>query len=208
MQIILAAPEPELAEAWERFCGDLDFVQIYRGSILELTCDAVVSPANSFGFMDGGLDALYTTHFGLAVQERVQRLIRDRHHGELLVGMADLIETGNTKIPYLISAPTMRVPMELKNSVNAYLAARAVLLLICEGYFSEGKFRGEPIRKYIKAVALPGLGTGIGKIGFNTCAHQVRAAIEDVLINPKNFPKSWVNAHERHRKLVRDFNFD
>ena len=34
---------------------------------------AVVSPANSFGFMDGGLDYKLSERFGWALQERLQR---------------------------------------------------------------------------------------------------------------------------------------
>ena len=208
MRIILAATEPELADAWERFCGDVSFVEVHRGSILELACDAVVSPANSFGFMDGGIDMLYTGRFGWQVQERLQKLIREKHNGELLVGAAEIIETDNPMIRYVIAAPTMRVPMELKNSVNAYLSARATLLLVRDGFFADGIMKGERISDFVESLACPGLGTGIGKIGFNTCAHQVRAAIDDVLLNPNNFPTSWVDAHERHRKLIRDFDFE
>jgi hypothetical protein len=54
MNIILTAVEPELADAYQRFCDGLSGVSIYRGSILDLTIDAVVNPTNSFGFMDGG----------------------------------------------------------------------------------------------------------------------------------------------------------
>ena len=64
LPLILAAVEPPLADAWERFCGDVPFVTVHRGSILEVETDAVVSPANSFGFMDGGIDAVYLDHFG------------------------------------------------------------------------------------------------------------------------------------------------
>ena len=123
MKVILSAVDDGLATAWRRFCGDLDFVEFHYGSILDLCCDAVVSPANSFGFMDGGIDATYRTHFGPEIQERVQRVIVERHHGELLVGAADLVETGHNTIPYMIVAPTMRVPMVLTDTVNAYLAA-------------------------------------------------------------------------------------
>jgi hypothetical protein len=58
VKLILTAAEESLAEAWATFCGDLDFVSVHHGSILDVECDAVVSPANSFGFMDGGVDAL------------------------------------------------------------------------------------------------------------------------------------------------------
>jgi O-acetyl-ADP-ribose deacetylase (regulator of RNase III) len=42
----------------------LDFVTVHQVSILDVACDAVVSPANSFGFMDGGIDAVYLSLFG------------------------------------------------------------------------------------------------------------------------------------------------
>jgi O-acetyl-ADP-ribose deacetylase (regulator of RNase III) len=204
MKLILSAVDEALATAWHRFCGDLEFVQVHRGSILELTCDAVVSPANSFGFMDGGVDAIYRNHFGHAIQERVQRLIAERHHGEMLVGAADLVETGNPQIPYMIVAPTMRVPMVLNDSVNPYLAARAALSLVSRHNFHSGEYAGQPVSEKIQSVAFPGLGTGIGKIGPNTCAMQLRAAIEDVLLNGYTAPRTWAEASERHQLLYTD----
>jgi hypothetical protein len=50
------AIDAPLAEAWRKFCGHFECVSIHHGSILDLDIDAVVSPANSFGFMDGGID--------------------------------------------------------------------------------------------------------------------------------------------------------
>src|SRR5262245_39700765 len=75
VKMLLAALDDELAEAWERHCGDLPDVTVHRGSILDLEVDAVVSPANSFGFMDGGIDHLYSDRFGWHVQEGLQELI-------------------------------------------------------------------------------------------------------------------------------------
>ncbi|MEM7354637.1 MAG: hypothetical protein AAF657_27765 [Acidobacteriota bacterium] len=37
-----------------------------------------------------------------------------------------------------------------------------------------------------------------------TCAHQVRAAIDDVLVQPGNYPTSWADAQTRHQLLYRD----
>ena len=201
MQLILCGIEPQLADAWDRHCGELDCVTVHRGSILDVSCDAVVSPANSFGFMDGGIDALYMEHFGADIQLRVRRQIWDHHAGELLVGAADTVETGDAQIPFLIAAPTMRVPMVLRDSVSAYLAARAVFLLVTRGAFASGRQQGRQIAEHVRTVAMPGLGTGVGKIGFNTCAHQVRAAINDVLLGQYTMPKSWAEASERHQRL-------
>ena len=201
MNIILTSVEDALADAWERFCGDLPFVSVHRGSIFDLSCDAVVSPANSYGFMDGGIDMLYSEVFGWGVQERLQALIQEKHHGELLVGAAEIVETKFPALPYLIAAPTMRVPMILQHSVNPYLAARAVLLRVKHGTFSHGPHLGKPIAELVNTIAFPGLGTGVGRIGPNTCARQVRAAIDAVLLEQEQFPVSWVEAQQRHRGL-------
>ena len=107
MRIYLASVKPQLAKDWRQFCGDLDFVSVHEGSIFDLQCDAVVSPANSFGFMDGGIDSLYSRRFGWHVQKRLQRLIQDEHHGELLVGAAEIVET-DAPIPFLIAAHDAR----------------------------------------------------------------------------------------------------
>ena len=205
VKVILSAVDDALAIAWRRFCGDLDFVEVYAGSILDVSCDAVVSPANSYGFMDGGVDASYRSYFGPDIQARVQRMIVERHHGELPVGSADLVETGNAGIRYLVVAPTIRVPMVLTESVNAYLAAPAVFLLIKHGRFPSGPDCGRPVCKTIQRLAIPGLRTGVGQLGPNTCANQVRAAIDDILRNQYRLPRTWVEASERHQLLYTDF---
>ncbi len=204
MNIILTSVETDLADAWEQFCGDLSFVTVHHGSIFDLSCDAVVSPANSFGFMDGGIDMLYTQYFGWQVQERLQEAIRETHHGELLVGMAEIVETDNPDLPFLIAAPTMRVPTILRDSVNPYLAARAALLLVQNGTFGQGTYAGEKIADFVESIAFPGLGTGVGRVGPNTCARQVRAAIDSVVLGWDVFPISWVDAQHRHQGLYTD----
>jgi len=191
MKIILTALDESLAKAWETFCGDIDFVEIHRGSIFDLNCDAVVSPANSFGFMDGGIDALYMSFFGSDIQTTVRQIISERHNGELLVGAADVVETGNERLPYLIVAPTMRIPMILRDTVNIYLAARAVFLLL----------KGNPD---ITTVAFPGLGTGVGRVSPAICAHQMRVAIDDILLGIFTLPSTWAEASERHQLLYTD----
>jgi O-acetyl-ADP-ribose deacetylase (regulator of RNase III) len=204
MKIILAAIETDLADAWERHCNDLPCVSVHRGSILELSVDAVVSPANSFGFVDGGIDHIYSHHFGWDVQDRLQELIRTRHHGELLVGMAEIVDTGNLRISYVIAAPTMRVPMVLSDTVNPYLAARAALLLIKNGIVPSGALAGERVNAAVQSVAFPGLGTGIGQVEPDSCARQVRLAIEDVTLARSRFPHSWSEAQQRHQRMYSD----
>ena len=204
-ELILASVDDGLTEAWNRFCGDLPGVTIRHGSILDVACDAVVSPANSFGFMDGGIDAAYLERFGPRLQDRVQSRILSHHGGELVVGTADIVETADPDIPYLIVAPTMRVPMRLDASVNPYLAARAVFRLVSFGFFQPEGMEDMPVRERVRTLAMPGLGTGVGELGPNTCARQVRAAFEDVVLGTFRMPESWVDARTRHQKLNADW---
>ena len=192
-QIYLTAMDDELFNAWEYACGGIDIVTVYKGSILGLDVDAVVSPANSFGFMDGGIDYAYTQCFGPSVQDDVQEKIKKDFDGELLVGQALIVSTHKTPIYALVSAPTMRVPMILgAETINPYLAARAALRAL-EDY------------PHIETVAFPGLGTGVGRVPPLVCAQQVRAAIGEVCIpelHPLNvFPRSWSDAQINHQKL-------
>lgn len=204
LKIILSAVEKELFNAWKNFCGDLPNVEIHHGSILDLSVDAIVSPANSYGFMDGGIDLLYSHYFGWEVQKNLQDVIKKKYHGELLVGQAEIVESNNLQIPFVISAPTMRVPMILKDSVNPYLAARAVFLLIKYGTFFNGSYENEPINKFVQSIAFSGLATGVGRIGFNTCAKQMQKAIEDFVLDKNTFPQSWVDASAKHQELYTD----
>jgi len=200
LTLVLTAVERPLLEAWQRFCGDLPFVRSHFGSIFEVECEAVVSPANSFGFMDGGLDLLYSRHFGWGVQERFQKIIRDEHGGELLVGAAAIVSTKDVRIPFIFAAPTMHVPMILRDSINPYLAARAVLSLWKYGLFPDGT----PIRERVQTIAFPGMGTGIGQVGFDVCAHQMREVIEDVTLETRPVPRTWAEASDRHQRLYTD----
>ena len=211
MRVILTALDPELAACWRRYCGDLEGVELHAGSILDLEVDAIVASANSFGYMDGGTDLLYSQHFGWGVQKRLQDLIRKRHHGELLVGAAEIVPTGNDRIPFVVAAPTMRVPMILKDTVNPYLAARAALLLVKHGRFAFRPLTGRRVADRVRTLAFPGLATGVGRIPPRICAQQVARAIEEVLLERRSFPTSWDDAQARHQLLytnkVRDLQF-
>lgn len=202
LQIKLAAIDQELVQAWQRWCGDLPFVSVHEGSIFDQASDAIVSPANSFGFMDGGIDRLYLERFGHSLQDRVQTQIRQDHAGELLVGAATLVETQDETFPFLIAAPTMRVPVTLASTVNPFLAARAIFLFIRDGIIPSGIYTGEPVRNHVKSVSLPGLGTGVGRVPPEQCSKQVRAAIEDVIMDKFIFPQTTSQIRKRHDRLI------
>ncbi|GAB2863626.1 macro domain-containing protein [Hymenobacter ruber] len=152
-------------------------VTVRLGSIFDYPADALISPANSFGYMNGGLDFAISKNLGWHLEKDLQRIIREKHYGELLVGQAEVIPTGSTNFPYLIAAPTMRTPMTITRGPNVYLAMKAILQLLRYGRLATG----ELIQEKIQGVAVPGLGTGVGQVRPLVCARQMRLAWEDVM---------------------------
>ena len=172
--------DPELHKAWTDHLGDLDFVEIKQGDILSEPSDYIVSPANSFGFMDGGIDLHYRNYFGKKVEDLAKKMIKLRHHGELMVGECRIIPTGDEHIKFLMLVPTMRTPTILTpESPNVYLAMRAICLNI-----------QNPKNEF--SISIPGLGTGVGKMPPQICAAHVRLAIDRFLVNDGDwFPNGF-----------------
>lgn len=172
MKIVLCYQDASLGDAWRHaFKGILD-VQIACADICQITADAIVSPANSFGFMDGGLDRLLSEHFGWDLEKRVQQAIDQRPMKELLVGEALVVATEHAALPWIICAPTMRVPMRIRTTVNAYLAMKALLV-------AAKNHRGTPA---IETIAIPGLGTGVGELAPEMAAIQMAQAYREVML--------------------------
>jgi O-acetyl-ADP-ribose deacetylase (regulator of RNase III) len=184
-KIYLCSQQPELSAAFARHCGSIENVTVVTGSILDIEVDAVVSPANSFGFMDGGIDWQYLEFFGEEVERLVQEKISAKPHGELLVGDAVCVPTGHPQIKWLVAAPTMRVPTILPpDTIAPFLAARAAISA-CE----------------CQSIAFPGMGTGVGRVPPDICARQMRAAI---LFDKEARPKTWHEAQYQHTRLYTD----
>ena len=197
MQIVLATADDDLVRSWESTCGKMENVKIHHGSIFEVKCDAIVSPSNSFGFMEDGLNLEISEYFGGHVQERLQKLIQTRHHGELLVGLAEFVDTDHSEIPYLIAAPTMRVLTVLTETVNVYLATRAILNLVKFGTVPDGT----PIKHIIQTIAIPDMGMKMGKVPPDICALQMKVALQNILLSEYEFPASWLDAQKSHELL-------
>jgi len=180
LTLLLCATDETLAHAWRNAAGSRNGIRIHHGSILDTDVAAVVSPANSYGWMRGGIDALYAREFP-GIEQNVRSAILAYHGGELPVGHALIVPTGVTTPAWLISAPTMCEPNLLPpETVHPYLAARAVFRLWHSGVLENGV----PVRRVISTIGLPGLGTGTGTGGVapESCARQVIAAWDEVFI--------------------------
>jgi O-acetyl-ADP-ribose deacetylase (regulator of RNase III) len=177
-KLILTAPNPSLFDAFREYFAPFPDVEIINDRFEWIPIfDCLVSPANFFGMMDGGMDAAITQFFGLSLECRVKERILEEYLGEQPVGTSFIIETGHLKHPFLAHTPTMRVPMSLKDTDVPYVAMWAMLLAIRQ----HNKTHPRPIA----SVVCPGLGTGIGQVPLAEAARQMAIAYDHFLYPPK-----------------------
>jgi O-acetyl-ADP-ribose deacetylase (regulator of RNase III) len=187
MHYLLIDKNPRLVSAWREQLGEFSNIKILEGDITNVSCDAIVSPANSFGFMDGGLGYAISERLGWDLQTEVQQFIKNLPEGELLVGKAEVFATQDELIPYLIVAPTMRVPtnFQIPTSINAYLAMKAILIAAKK-------------HEAIEYVAIPGLCTGVGRMQPEICARQMLYAYQEIGLGEKQDFDNFGDAQKYH----------
>jgi O-acetyl-ADP-ribose deacetylase (regulator of RNase III) len=188
LKLILVAPDHSLYQAFQQQFKYLPNVEIAHCGFEQLPAyDCLVSPANSFGMMDGGMDAAITDFFGIALMTKVQQRILDDYWGEQPVGTSLIIETDHPSYPFLAHTPTMRVPMQIVGTDIPYVAMWAMLLAVAHHNrscsVSKGALSAPP--RLISTIACPGFGTGIGRIPPNEAARQMALAYDHFLYPPK-----------------------
>jgi O-acetyl-ADP-ribose deacetylase (regulator of RNase III) len=162
MNLVLVDHEPDLVACWKKEFDSFPEVEIYCDDILAIAHNAIVSPANSYGFMDGGIDQLYLDYFGVQIQVLVQDAISRRREGYLPVGSSVVVTTGDSRIPYLVVSPTMLMPEKVP-AANCYFAMASSL-------------RAASATPKITHLFCPGLGTGVGGVPFDIAALEMANA--------------------------------
>ena len=138
--------------------------------------ECVVSPANAFGIMDGGLDYYITKYFGEQLQERVQKYIIKNFYGEQPVGTS-FIKQANDAGQKLNHTPSMQVPKEIKDPFVVYQCMRSTL--ICAK------------KNKVKSIVIPLFGGGVGGVHPQTIAEMMRKAFDQVENKPEKLDWSY-----------------
>ena len=194
LHVILVDPQETLCEAWKDAFARFPDISIVRGRFEELPAfDCMVSAANSFGLMDGGVDLAITRFFGGQLVERVREHILREYLGEQPVGTSFIVETGHPTHPFLAHTPTMRVPMPISDTDYPYTAMRAMLLAVRRHNASS--------TRTIRTVACPGLGTATGRVLPAEAARQMALAYQSC-IEPLT-TLDWQSAHARQAAIGR-----
>ncbi len=153
----------KMIAAWRETFEEHPEVQIVQGSMLEQPVSAWVTPTNSRGSMDGGLDGVLKKHFGASIEKSVQQEIGRRFGGLMPVGHATCVPTGQMQPRYLISTPTMIGSSEnVSDTLNVALACAAAFQAV---HMQNAREPGS-----VRSVALPGLGANTGQVPVEICA--------------------------------------
>tara|TARA_R110000772_G_scaffold17946_3_gene50017 strand:+ start:156490 stop:157134 length:645 start_codon:yes stop_codon:yes gene_type:complete len=201
--LVLVDLQEDLCHEFEKSFKGVDKVTVQYGRFEDVDFDCIVSAANSFGLMDGGVDGAITMYFGGQMMDRVQAHIIDRYHGEQPVGTSFIIR-GNEQLndgdnKYVAHTPTMRIPMNIVATENVYQAMKAMLIEVhrFNKLIDDGKLDSKYNR--INTVACTGLGTFCGEIPSKRAARDMKLAYDNFINPPTEI--DWDFAVQRNKEV-------
>ena len=128
-------------------------VVVEKGDLTQIDCDAIVNPANSFGYMGGGVAGAIKRIGGLEIEKEALS------KAPIAVGKAVATTAGTLPCKYVIHAPTMKQPAMRISVENVRLATQAALEL--------------GVELNLKSIAIPGMGTGVGRVPIEDAAEAI-----------------------------------
>jgi len=144
--------------------------------------------------MTAGIDAAVVHRSGTPLMERVQHRIMDQYMGEQPVGTAFVVATGDPQLPFIVHAPTMRVPGSIAGTDKVYVATWAALLAV--------QAHNQTDAPKIATVAFPAMGTGFGGVPYSEAARQMAAAYRHYLQPPHRL--DWDVVIDRQKAICYD----
>ena len=163
MEVLVADNDKRVFQVFKDYEPDF---QLEFGNPMAYDVDAVVSPANTLGIMNGGFDASIRRVLGTWAEVNARKAIDER--GGIKIGEAIVVSTYHKKITKLIVAPTIshRGEMGGETSFIYDVAFSAVTVAKEAG---------------IKKLGMTSLGTGARGLNiYETAVHQIEG-IHDAL---------------------------
>ena len=178
MKIYLLDQDKSLTNCWKLYFRNEKDVEVvcddFKQFMDTTDVECVVSPANSYGLMDGGYDRAISEWFGFGLMKKVQRYIVEKWLGEQPVGTSFIISTGVKDIK-LIHTPTMRVPSIIKDPMVIYNCMRTCLMTAFENN--------------VQSIVVPAFGGGCGNVRYQTICDMMYHAYKQVMSPPVEL--SW-----------------
>jgi O-acetyl-ADP-ribose deacetylase (regulator of RNase III) len=134
-------------------------IVIKQGDITQINCDAIINPANSYGYMGGGVAGFIKRVGGKEIEKEAV------NKAPIMIGKAIVTTASNLPCKYVIHAPTMKKPAIRTSLINIERATYAALKLAEE--------------LGLRCIAIPGMGTGVGKISPLKAAKVIIKIVKD-----------------------------
>lgn len=194
MQIYLLDINKEMTDAWHKYFDSSNVVIVNEDFKTFMDShtyiEAIVSPANSFGLMDGGYDKAITNYFGKQLMKDVQDVIMRDWYGEQPVGTSITVpivqrliykQIDDEKIlpcnPLLIHTPSMRIPEQIVDNRIVYQCMRTTLI--------------EALRQGVDSIVIPAFGGLTGKVPFDVIAKMMFLAYKQIYNQPRELNWSY-----------------
>jgi O-acetyl-ADP-ribose deacetylase (regulator of RNase III) len=133
-------------------------IEVKKASITNAEVNAIVNPANSFGYMGGGVAGVIKKVGGQVIEDEAIA------QAPVQVGEAILTSAGDLICHKIIHAPTMHNPAEKTDAHKVFCAAKAALELADKEGF--------------RSIAMPGMGTGVGGLDKLEAAKTIVKAVK------------------------------
>jgi O-acetyl-ADP-ribose deacetylase (regulator of RNase III) len=140
--------------------NNLPKIELRKGSITTCEVDAIVNPANSFGYMGGGVAGVIRKVGGQIIEDEAVA------QAPVQVGEAILTSAGDLICHKIIHAPTMHNPAEKTDAHKVFCATKAALELADKEDF--------------RSIAMPGMGTGVGGLNKLEAAKAIIKAVKSM----------------------------
>ena len=184
MKIYLLDISQNMISWWEKYFKNCENVEVvcdefsrFMNSHNDIQC--IVSPANSYGLMDGGYDLAITKYFGDELQQKVQEYIIENLYGEQPVGTSIIVDINDRQ--KLIHTPSMRIPSRIKDPMVVYHCMRTCLMTA--------------INNNVENIVIPAFGGSCGELDFSIIANMMYHAYDQVFNNVKKInwavARSW-----------------
>ncbi|MCH5155221.1 MAG: macro domain-containing protein [Clostridiales bacterium] len=185
IKIFLLDRNPEMYAAWNKYFFGLENVSVVCMDFVEFMrrhkVECVVSPANSFGIMDGGYDAAISAWFGDELQQKVRQYIIDNLYGEQPVCTSIIIDTDVQGIK-LIHTPTMRTPSIITDERIIYHCTRSCLITA--------------LNNGVNSIVVPAFGGLTGCVSCDKIAQMMWFAFDQLKNPPQKI--DWEYASRRN----------
>ena len=173
MKIYLLDINKSITDIWKEYFNNEPLVEVvldnFENFMKHHEVDCIVSPANSYGLMDGGYDYAITEYFGEELMKKVQDYIIENYYGEQPVGTSFILDTGVKDIK-LIHTPTMRIPSAIREPLVVYQAMRTTLITALEND--------------VQSIVIPAFGGCCGAMNYQELCEMMYEGYKQIMNPP------------------------